>query len=296
MSRTDSRNPRQGLILAVGLGLIGGLVLVGLSLSEKRFDGAEGAEIAIHINGVEERMARDVLLPNVGWVLQIELPPDLPSAIRESLQVTLRAERTGAMIEISDQLIDHDGAATLVIPESLGLFAGLLSVRATLTDEEGHQLVAYRRVRIRRWLGGPPIGSRQIIHFDFTIDRDGDERPDFERDLERFGLAHPDHPGLAREMAARIADRALARVARAYDEKDDPNQTGRARDQVFVRFLLEADPGPFVTRICVGGSNADNPGVLEDIQIGGDDLCMHTGNDSARDVTLWRERLLCRQR
>lgn len=259
MIRPDSQSPYSGPIIAVAVGLIIGLALIAISLRGQRFGGERGAEIAIHINGVEERMARDVLLPNEGWVLQVELPPNLPATTRTRLQLTLRAERTGAMIEIAEQLVDLEGVATLVIPESLGLYAGLLSIRATLTDEEDHELVAYRRVRIRRWLGGPPIGSRQIIHFDFTIDRDGDGRPDFERDLERFGLATDEHPELAKRIAARIADRALLRVERAYDAEDDPNRTGRARDPIFVRFLLDADPGPFVTRICVGGRNLANP-------------------------------------
>jgi hypothetical protein len=259
MSRNDSRNPNSGVLIAIALGAVGGLLVIGLSLRDQRFEGGQGASLAIHINGIEERMSRDVLLPNQGWVLQVELPPDLPASTRESLQVTLRAERTGAMIEIADQLNDQGNFATLVIPESLGLYAGLLSVRATLTDDEDHELVAYRRVRIRRWLGGPPIGSRQIIHFDFGVDRDGDGRPDFERDLERFGLASPERPDLAKIVAEQISERALARVARAYDAQDDPNQTGHPRDQVFVRFLLDVEPGPFVTRICVGGANAAHP-------------------------------------
>ncbi|MBJ21438.1 MAG: hypothetical protein GY910_21595 [bacterium] len=266
MSRPASRSPLWGPTLAVLLGLIGGLVLVGIALRNERFAGATGTGLAIRINGVDERMARDVLLPTVGWVLQIALPPDLPIATRESLVVTLRAERTGAMIEIADQLVSHDDFATLVIPESLGLYTGLLSIRATLTDEEDHELVAYRRVRIRSWLGGPPIGSRQIIHFDFTIDRDDDGRPDFERDLERFGLATPERPELARIVAERIAERALARVRRAYDAPDDPNRTGAARDPVFIRFVLEADPGPFVTRICVGGGNIENPDSVGNVR------------------------------
>jgi len=259
MNRPDSRSPLSGPILAAVLGLIGGLLLVGIAMLGQRFEGSQEAELAIHINGVEERMARDVLLPNVGWVLQIALPPNLPISTRETLQVTLRAERTGAMIEIADQLVEYDGVATLVIPESLGLYPGLLSIRATLRDEEDHELVAYRRVRIRRWLGGPPIGSRQIIHFDFTIDRNGDGRPDFELDLEGFGLATSERPELAKIVAARIAERALARVTRAYDAQDDPNRTRLPGDPVFVRFLLDSDPGPFVTRICVGGANTGNP-------------------------------------
>ena len=266
MSRSETRSGRSSPMLAIGLGLIGGLVLVLLSLREGRFADGQSGDLEIRINGVEQRMARDVLLPDAGWVLQIALPPALPESIRDSLSVTLRAERTGATIEIADQLAIDGDVATLVIPDSLGLYEGLLSIRATLTDEDAHELVAYRRVRIRSWLGGPPIGARQIVHFDLEVDRDGDGRPDFERDLERFGLASPDRPELARAVATRIAERALARVQRAYDPADDPNGTGRDRDPVLVRFLLEAEPGPYVTRICVGGSNLAHPRSIGNVR------------------------------
>ena len=252
-------NPTSNTMLAIVIGMMLGTALVVLALREARFEGSGGAELAIHINGVEARQSRDVLLPTLGWVLQIELPPDLPAETRASLQVTLRAERTGAMIEITDQLEEKGGLATLVIPESLGLYPGLLSIRATLTDADEREIDAYRRVRIRSWLGGPPIGARQIIHFDFTADRDQDDRPDFVQDLEGLGLATPERPDLAKAVAERIATRAIARVARAYDAANDPNRTGLPRDSVLVRFLLEADASPFVTRICVGGRNQAHP-------------------------------------
>jgi hypothetical protein len=248
---------RSGPVIAVGLVI--GLILVTLAYQEALFAGHDDAELLIHINGVETQMARDVLLPNTGWVLEIELPAGLAQEVRDTLKVTLRAERTGSMIEIVDQLVQRKDLATLVIPESLGLFAGLLSIRATLTDLEGGEIEAYRRVRIRRWLGGPPIGSREIIHFDFSVDRDANGRPDFESDLQSLGLLAPAQPELARAISQRLAERALARVERAYDRRDDPNRTGLPRDQVFIRFMLETDPGPFVTRICVGGANQDHP-------------------------------------
>jgi hypothetical protein len=134
-----------------------------------------------------------------------------------------------------------------------------MSVRAELTDLDGRVLTAQRRVRIRSWLGGPPIGARQIVHFDFSVDRDEDGRPDFESDLERFGLATPDRTALAAEVAQRVAQRALARVLRAYQPTDDPNGIGRDTDPVQVRFVLETKSSPLVTRICVGGINREYP-------------------------------------
>lgn len=266
MNSPAPRPALPGALMAILLGVVGGAVLVFFSMRDAAFDGTRDQEIEIRINGVEGRMSRDVLLPASGWVLQIRLPPELSPETRDSLSVTLRAEHTGAMIEIADQLVSRDGIPTLVIPESLGLFEGLLSIRATLRDAQARELVAYRRVRIRSWLGGPPIGSRQIVHFDFEVDRDGDGRPDFERDLERFGLATPEHPELARRVAAQLARRALARVERAYDDPSDPNGTGFERDQVFVRWLLDVEPGPFVTRICVGGRNRAHPGSVGNVR------------------------------
>ncbi|MGJ8868772.1 hypothetical protein, partial [Salmonella enterica] len=80
--------------------------------------------------------------------------------------------------------------------------------------------------------------TRQIIHFDFSVDRDEDGRVDFEQDLERLGLASPAHPEIAELLATRIAARALARVERAFDVDGDPNRTGASRDPVAVRFQL----------------------------------------------------------
>lgn len=253
---------RSGALVAILLGLAVGGLLVWLALRADHFAGLRNPEIEIGVNGLSERMGRDLLLPTWGWVLQIRLPEGLPESVRETLEVTLRAERTGATIEVADRLRRVDGVETLVIPKSMGLHTGLLSVKASLEDASGRRLEGHRRLRIRTWLGGPPIGARQVVHFDFEVDHDGDGRPDLLDDLERFGLATPDRPDLARRVAERIARRALERVERAYDDRDDPNGTGAARDPVFVRFVLAAEPGPYVTRICVGGANPDHPGSV----------------------------------
>jgi hypothetical protein len=258
MTRGQSRGARSSAWLAIALGAIGGLVLILLSQSPFGFFGPRAdrsGRVAILVNGLDSRVSRDLLLPAHGWVLSVELPEHTPDELQQRLSVNLRAERTGATIQIEDRFESRDGGATLVIPESLGLFDGLLSIRAVWTDADGNRFEDWRRVRVRPWLGGPPIGDRQIVHFDFESDRDDDGRPDFHQDLEAFGLASADHPELARIVADRIADRALARVRAAYDDRTDPNWTGLAQDPVRVTFRLEADPGPYVTRICVGGDD-----------------------------------------
>lgn len=250
--------------VAILLGALAGLALV---IVATRTSGPIAAHrIEIGIDGVPTRMSRDLLLPLHGWTLQVEIAPRPEPGALTALVVELREERTGMTIEIQDQLVVRDGDSTFSIPESLGLREGLLAVRAQATFTDGSVAEDWRRLRIRPWLGGPPIGTRQIIEFDFEVDRDGDGRADFERDLERFGLATPAKPELAKRAATRVAERALARVARAYSAMDDPNRTGLETDPVGVRFqrtpiLLETER-PFATRICVGGRDPGEPGSV----------------------------------
>ncbi len=258
MTRKRRQGQVSGPMLAALLGALGGLTLLafvhfGFDLGRPKVD--RSGQLAILINGIPQRIGRDVLLPDYGWVLQIRLPEDLQADAREGFMVTLRSERTGATIQIEDRFAYQDGIATLTIPKALGLSTGLLSVQTTFEDATGKKFEDSHRIRIRAWFGGSPIGNRQLIHFDFDVDRDDDGAPDFLADLERFGLASPTRPKLAGAVAARIEARAIARVEQAYDATDDPNQTGRPRDAVLVRFRINADPAALITRICVGGSD-----------------------------------------
>ena len=251
-------------LVALVLGGLAGLALVIFATRES--DPHAAHRIAIAINGVPTRMSRDLLLPPFGWTLQIELEPRPEAGALSALVVDLREERTGMTIEIQDQLVARDGYSTIAIPESLGIREGLLAVRARATFADGSVAEDWRRLRIRPWLGGPPIGTRQIVHFDFEVDRDGDGRADFEQDLETLGLAPRDQPGLAKRIVAQVAERALARVERAYDALGDPNRTGFERDPVAVRFqrtpvALESER-PFTTRICLGGRDPGEPGSV----------------------------------
>lgn len=247
--------------------LAGGLVGLGLLVFAAGEEGRRSTHrLAIGVDGVPPRMARDLLLPAHGWTLQIALDPVPAADARPELIVEMREERTGLTIAIQDDLIAGDGFWTLPIPERLGLREGLVAVRARATFADGSQAEDWRRIRIRAFEGGPPIGGRQIVYFDFEVDRDGDGRADFPADLEQLGLVAPGQPELARSLADRIADRALARVERAYAASDDPNRTGRPADPVAVRFQqrpveLESER-PYTTRICVGGRDPAQPGSV----------------------------------
>ena len=264
MVNPSPRSHATRTLVALALGGLAGLVLVIFAVGEP---GPRTAHrIAIGIDGVPTRMARDLLLPPHGWTLQTSIEPRSEGDAIPSLVLELREERTGLTIEVQDQLVAGDGFSTFPIPESLGIREGLLAVRAQATFADGSAVEDWRRLRIRPWLGGPPIGTRQIIQYDFTVDRDGDGRADFEQDIESLGLASHDHPELAKLAAARVAERALARVERAYDGSMDPNRTGFERDPVSLRFqlspsTLEAER-PFTTRICVGGRDPSQPGSI----------------------------------
>jgi hypothetical protein len=271
MRQNRAQGQISGPMLAVFIGVIGGVALLALVHFQFELGGPKvdrSGRLAILINGLPQRMARDVLLPNYGWILQIRLPEPVDADTHEGFMVMLRSERTGATIQIEDRFIyqneenEESAIATLTIPKSLGLSTGLLSVRATFSDATGKQFEDSRRIRIRSWFGGTPIGERQVIHFDFEVDHDGDGIPDFLKDLELFGLASPSQPELAAAIASRIEARAIRRVEQAYDATHDPNQTGQPRDRVHVLFRPTSDPGALVTRICVGGSDpADSDSV-----------------------------------
>lgn len=265
MSSDGAQSPRSGAIVAVAIGLVGGLALLVLARFDARFattaDDAS-ARVAIGINGVSHRMARDVLLPTHGWVLHVDLPGLTEDAPLAGLEVTLREERTGMSVRIEERMARGDGRVGLTIPKALGLSEGLLAVQARWTDPEGRRSEAWQRLRVRAWLGGPPIGSRQQIELNFESDRDGDGRPDFMADLERLGLGNSAQPELSARLAERVGELALARVVRAYAARDDPNRTGQASDPVRIRFSREAEPGPFVTRICIGGRDPSDAASL----------------------------------
>lgn len=277
MSPSSTRFPISGAAIAVFVGLVGGLVILALAASDSPFAARFGGpridrsgRLSIHLNGVSQRMSRDIFLPTEGWVMQLQfidlsIPQDL-----EGLVVILRSERTGATIEIQDRFLLQAGngahheitiqdqpiqLASLTVPRNLGLAAGLLSVRVIFTDASGNIFEDSRRIRIRSPLGLPPISVRQVIHFDFEIDHDDDGLPDFWKDLELFGLASAEHPELARVIANQIESRALLRVEAAYKAEHDPNRTGQARDPVRVRFRATEDPSALTTRICIGGSD-----------------------------------------
>jgi len=80
MSQSTPGSPISGSMIAIVAGLLGGLILLALATSDLDFGPTRidrSGRLSIHINGVSQRMARDVFLPTRGWVLQprfLDLP------------------------------------------------------------------------------------------------------------------------------------------------------------------------------------------------------------------------------
>ena len=224
--------------------LAGGLAGIALLLFSFRDGGHRAApRIELGINGVPMGLARDLLLPPYGWTLQVSVRSDprqrgVARARRRAARGANghddrgpgRAEPGAGLRDAHDP---RDAGHARRPPRR----AGARATSATAPSPRiGEGFASAPSWEVRR------SATRQIVHFDFEVDRDGDGRADFEQDLERLGLVSPAHPELAKALAGRIAERALARVVRAYDAPDDPNRTGHPRDPVAIRFQLDARP------------------------------------------------------
>ena len=70
MSPSSTRFPISGAAIAVFVGLVGGLVILALAASDSPFAARFGGpridrsgRLSIHLNGVSQRMSRDIFLP-----------------------------------------------------------------------------------------------------------------------------------------------------------------------------------------------------------------------------------------
>ncbi len=229
------------------------------------------APVEIHPGGLPPDLAAQLVFPLEGWLLEIVLAPGAPVADPESLELELELEldsgqRVASWPAKAFRRTDR-GLATNIDAAPLTLEPGSLRIRArrpgrasgTGTSRgtgEGGSPVTWAEVRIdlQARTGAAPIGRDQVLHFDFEIDRNGDGKSDFLRDLESFGLASPDHPMLGREVAQRVARAALARARRAYAGPLDPIDL-EPLDPVAIELRLEDGTGGDCTRICVGGGD-----------------------------------------
>jgi hypothetical protein len=233
-----------------------GLVHAGLDLSGAlpRSPDPIVPTLVMRIDGLPAKTLSRLAIPVDGWTLELALDGDGPLRIDEPPRVIL--QQAGTETPIPGDTFERVGDRWRVRigPGTVGLAPGRLSIRASVRWADVRILEHELEVELRRWLAGPPIGEDQVVYFDFGVDRSGDGRPDFETDLERFGLATPDRPELAQRVAKRIASRALERTRRAY-RGSPASSPGERGEPVAIELRLEQPIRGDVTRICVGGAD-----------------------------------------
>jgi hypothetical protein len=252
-----NRGIRHALLVGLLAGATAlGLVHAGPELSDalRRSPDPIVPDLVMRIDGLPAETLSRLAIPVDGWTLELALDGDGPLRIDEPPRVILQQAGTEKPIpgDAFERLDDR--WRVRIGPGTVGLVPGRLAIRASVRWADLPLVERELEVELRRWLVGPPIGKDQVVYFDFGADHSGDGRPDFETDLERFGLATPDRPELARRIAKRIASRALERTRRAYQGSPASSQ-GERGDPVAIELRIEPPIGGEVTRICVGGAD-----------------------------------------
>jgi len=223
------------------------------------------APVEIRPAGLPPGLASEMVFALEGWLLEIVLAAGAAAPDPESLVLELATERRSVSWPAAALRPTARGLATAIDAAPWTLEPGSLRIRVRSADtgagagadRDEHSpptIWAETRIELRARSGAAPIGRDQVLHFDFEVDRNGDGMPDFLRDLEAFGLASPEHPTLGREIARRVARKALARARRAYAGPIDPIEL-EPIDPVAIELRLEDGGDGEITRICVGGGD-----------------------------------------
>ena len=192
---------------------------------------------------------------NVGFTQTTD--PILPGSFG-LLQQRWGEETTQTIQAVS---VDATGGVA-ILPAGKALAEGTHTLAATVWDTAGRLGHATIDFAVRE-LPSPPIGTGQLLWFDFEVDRDGDLAPDFPADLQLFGLGSPADPALSAVVEEAVRAATLARIQEAFWDQSSSGLPGP--DPVDVG-IFDADPGPS-TRICVGGLDPTGGATIGNIQI-----------------------------
>jgi hypothetical protein len=220
--------------------------------------------LSVTVNGIPDDMKGLLVLPPKGWVVNLTIQPgDLP--LNPSLVgVFIESWYDGSSLQVPMTVAPGGTSAVGVVKTSLA--SGTWTVHAAAADVEVNFAEVDLDVAVRGFpAGAPPIGTGQILWFDFEADRDAVPGPDFAEDLEYFGLGSDADPALSALVEDAVVETVLDRVAEVYF---DGNPAGLSvPDPVNVTFTAD-DPGPgSVTRVCVGGEDPSGGITLGSILI-----------------------------
>jgi hypothetical protein len=210
-------------------------------------------------------MSALLVVPPSGFVVDLAVTPGVDPVDPQSLQVGLSHWGGAFLPALEGLFVETPEGAVAEIPPALALAPGTYTVYAAVADEEGRVGSAAFSFAVRGFAGAtPPIGTGQQVWFDFTSDRDAVPGPDFDVDLQHFGLASAAAPAVSALARALVVERVLARVEQAYQA----GASGGLGDEPVAVAFTDQPPGAGdVTRICVGGEDPTGGTTVGSIQI-----------------------------
>jgi hypothetical protein len=222
-------------------------------------------EVSITLNGVSDELNDLLIVPPVGFVVNIAWKQTQAAINFASFQVMLSRDETFVVLRPT---VPPSGAGSFSFvyeAPSPALAPGSYRIQVYVADVWGLSASAALPFAVRPLPSPPPIGQGQVVWFDFDADRDGVPGPDFAVDLEAFGLASPAQPGLSASVREAAISLLLDRVAEVYHD-GDPARLGHP-DPVEVTFTGTNSGLPDTTRICVGGRDPSGSAIMGSIMI-----------------------------
>lgn len=241
-------------------------LLLGLGLGPACEPPPAGAPptVSLTLNALPGDMSALVVTPPSGFVINVAFTAGSDALRPETTSAVAVRWGTAITQDLSAALVVSPGGAVGVVPSSTPLSPGTWTLLASVYDTAGRQGSAQLHFAVREFSGGaPPIGLTQQIWLDFDVDRDATPGPDFDVDLQAFGLGSAASPTLSAEVRARVIQAVLLRLYGAYYFQNPNALPGF--DPIFVGFTT-GDPGSGdVTRVCVGGEDPSGGSTMGSI-------------------------------
>ena len=223
-----------------------------------------GTSIQVTLNGIPADEAAVLVVPPAGFTVDVEFAD--PARVRpESLSLVIGSQRTGSVtIDLAPEIVASDSSgAVAIMPSDTPLAIGTHIAVAAVETTSGRTIVAAQLFAVRQHSPGPPLANGQWVQLDFSEDRDGDGRADFQDDLLAFGLGSAADPASAAIVHDWVIGEVVARSQAFFDETNPSGLPGGDAADV-VLSDLPAPAGPY-TRICVGGEDPSGGNAIGNV-------------------------------